>query len=53
VEAHLGPFGDIVNLGTSLAHGLGLTYHRLGNRFGQTMELLGDVGQMDACFGLF
>jgi hypothetical protein len=26
-------------------HGLGLTYHRLGNHFGQTMELLGDVAK--------
>jgi hypothetical protein len=34
-------------------HGFGVTYHRLGNCFGQTMGLLGDVGQMEACFGLF
>jgi hypothetical protein len=32
---------------------LGRTYHRLGNCFGQTMELLGDVGQMEACFVSF
>jgi hypothetical protein len=32
---------------------MGQTYHRLENVFGQTMELLGDVGQMEARFGLF
>jgi hypothetical protein len=25
----------------------------LENHFGQTMELLGDVGQIEACCGLF
>jgi hypothetical protein len=34
-------------------HRLGRTYIRLRNCFGQTMELLGDVGQMKAHFGLF
>jgi hypothetical protein len=33
-------------------HGLGLTYRTLKNCFGQTMELLGDMGQMEARFGL-
>jgi hypothetical protein len=32
---------------------LGLTYHRLKNYFGQMMELLGDVDQMEAHFGPF
>jgi hypothetical protein len=32
---------------------MGQTYNRLENVFGQTMELLGDVGQMEARFGLF
>jgi hypothetical protein len=39
VEAHYGPFGDSVNLGAKKVHGLGLIYHRLGNQFGQTLEL--------------
>jgi hypothetical protein len=52
VEACFDPFGDSVSLGARYVHGLGLTYHRLGNHFGQTMGLLGDVGQMEACFGL-
>jgi hypothetical protein len=35
-------------------HGLRRTYHRLGNHFGHTqMVLLGDVGQVEAHFGLF
>jgi hypothetical protein len=34
-------------------HGLGLTYHKQGNSFGQTMEVLGEVGQMEDRFGLF
>jgi hypothetical protein len=45
-EAHFGLYGYSVNLGVRYVHGLGLTYHRLENHFGQTMELLGDVGQM-------
>jgi hypothetical protein len=32
---------------------MGQTHRRLKNVFGQTMELLGDVGQMEARFGLF
>jgi hypothetical protein len=36
VEAHLGPFGDCVNLGARYVHGLRRTYHRLGNQFGHT-----------------
>jgi hypothetical protein len=36
VEAHLGPFGDCVNLGVRYVHGLRQTYHRLGNQFGHT-----------------
>jgi hypothetical protein len=53
VEAHFVPFGDSVSLGVRYVHGLGLTYHRIGNHFGQMMGLLGDVGQMEARFGLF
>jgi hypothetical protein len=32
---------------------MGQTYHRLKNVFVQTIELLGDVGLMEARFGLF
>jgi hypothetical protein len=52
VKAHFGLFGDSVNFDARYVHGLGLTYHRLGNCFGQTMELLGDLGQIEARFGL-
>jgi hypothetical protein len=34
-------------------HRLGRTYHRLKNCFGQMMELLGDVAQMEARFASF
>jgi hypothetical protein len=53
VKAHVGPFGDSFNLGARYVHGLGLTYNSLKNHFGQMMELLGYVGQMEARFGLF
>ena len=33
VEAHLGPFGDSVNLDASKMHGLRRTFHRLENHF--------------------
>jgi hypothetical protein len=36
VEAHFGLFRDSVNLDTTLVHGLGRTYHWLGNYFGRT-----------------
>jgi hypothetical protein len=49
VSVHL----EIVLVGARYVHGLGLIYHRLGNHFGQMMGLLGDVGQMEARFGLF
>jgi hypothetical protein len=39
VEAHFSSFRCRVNLGAREVHGLGLTYHRLGNHFGQMMEL--------------
>jgi hypothetical protein len=96
MEAHLGPFGDSVNLHTRLVHSLHRTCNKLGNHFGHTrwnsyvvkwklisvhlkivlistqdrcmvctkcaigsetfwaypMELLGDVGQVEARFGL-
>jgi hypothetical protein len=34
MEAHLGPFGDIVNLHTKLVHSLRRTCNRLENHFG-------------------
>jgi hypothetical protein len=34
-------------------HGLRQTYHRLGNRFGHPMELIGDEAEVEACFGPF
>jgi hypothetical protein len=36
VEARLGLFGDIVNLGTRQGHSLCQIYHRHGNLFGRT-----------------
>ena len=35
LEAHFGPFGDSANLDARSVHGLGRTYHRLGNHFGR------------------
>ena len=34
VEAPFSPFGDSANLDARSVHGLGRTYHRLGNHFG-------------------
>jgi hypothetical protein len=36
VEAHFGPFGDIVSVGARMVHGLCQMYHRLRNPFGRT-----------------
>jgi hypothetical protein len=52
VEARFSPFGDIVKLSARQVHRLGQTYHTQESFWAQTMELLGDAGQMVACFGL-
>jgi hypothetical protein len=36
VEAHFGPFRDIVNLSARWVHGLRRMYHGHGNHFGHT-----------------
>jgi hypothetical protein len=57
MEAHIGPFGDKVNLHARLVHDLHRTCNRLGNHFGHTRWkflvtwVLGDMGQVEAHFG--
>ena len=54
VEGCFGPFGDSVNLNARKVLGLHRMYQGHGNLFwAHLMELLGDVGQMDARFDLF
>jgi hypothetical protein len=54
VEARFRPFGDAVNLGVRLVHGLHRMYHEHKKSFWpHQRNLLGDVGQMEACSGPF
>ena len=54
VEARFGLFGDSANLDARWVHGLRRTYHRLGKSFWtHSMELRGDVGHVESCFGPF
>ena len=47
-------FGDDANLDVRWVHGWRQTYHRLGKSFWtHSMELLGDVGHVESCFGTF
>ena len=52
-NCHFDPFGDSVSVSARLVHGLCQTYHRLRNRFGRPMVLLGDEAQVEAYFGPF
>jgi hypothetical protein len=54
VEAHLGPFGDSVNLSARWVHDLRRMYQGHQNLFwGHSMVLLGDMGRVEAHFGPF
>ena len=54
VEARFSSFGGSINHDERLVHGLRQMYLGHGNRFGNTrMVLLGNVCQVEACFGLF
>ena len=54
VEARFGPSGGSTKLDASWVHGLRRMYLGHGNSFGHTrMVLLGNVCQVEACFGLF
>ena len=54
VEAHFCLFGHSAKIDARYVHNLGRTYHRLRNRFaGHQMELVGDVGHVESCFGPF
>jgi hypothetical protein len=52
VEACFGPFGDSVNLGTRLVHGLCRTYHGMKMFLVAPDGTPGDEGQVEARFGL-
>ena len=50
-EARFSLFGDSVSLDARKVHGLSRTCNWLGSHFGShPMELIGDVGQVGACF---
>jgi hypothetical protein len=52
VEACFVPFGVSANLDARWVHGLRRMYHRLKKLFWMhPMELLGDVGHGESCFG--
>jgi hypothetical protein len=53
VESCFSPFGDGVSVSARKVHGLRQTCHRLKNRFGCPIVLLGDEAQVEAHFGLF
>ena len=54
VKAVFGPFGDSDNLDARWVHGLRQTYHKAPTSlWTHPMDLLGDVGHVEPCFGLF
>ena len=54
LKARFGRFGDSGNIDARWLHGLRRMFHRLGKSFWtHSMELLGDVGHVESCFGPF
>jgi hypothetical protein len=53
LESHFGPFRDGVSVDARYVHGLRQRNHRLRNRFGHPMVLLGDEAQVEARFDPF
>ena len=54
LKARFGHFRDSGNIDARWVHGLRRTFHRLGKSFRtHSMELLGDVGRAESCFGPF
>jgi hypothetical protein len=53
VEAHFGLLGDSANLDARKVHGLCQMYQSQKSFWTLPMELLGDVGHVESCFGPF